>query len=357
MAAPGVTEEEAALYDRQIRLWGLEAQNKMRSAHVVLVGFSSVATEIVKNIVLAGVGAVTIVDAGAVREEDLGAGFFFRADDVGKPRVSDAPLERIRQLNTLVRVEGRGALDVLEDFASLKADALVATTGTRTEWTAWNDRCRACSMLFYGAVAQGWGGVLFSDLLEHHYVVQRAVPGLTEREAVRYTQTYVPLADSLRVSWKTPLAPGDVRGRPVRTWHPQLWATWALWDWAEADHDPAPTVEALAAALETRTLALLTAKGVDPTRVFDRARTDRARFFAGFAAAVHPGITHGSLAAMAPTSAVLGGLVAQDLLNALGHREEPIVNWMVLDTAAGTSPHSPGIAPIYAIGTDPAQRS
>ena len=57
----GVTEDEAALYDRQIRLWGLEAQNHMRQAHVAVVSFTGVAEEIVKNIVLAGIGALTIV--------------------------------------------------------------------------------------------------------------------------------------------------------------------------------------------------------------------------------------------------------------------------------------------------------
>ena len=42
----GVTEDEAALYDRQIRLWGLEAQNHMRQAHVAVVSFTGVAEEL-----------------------------------------------------------------------------------------------------------------------------------------------------------------------------------------------------------------------------------------------------------------------------------------------------------------------
>ena len=78
----GVTEDEAALYDRQIRLWGLEAQNHMRQAHVAVVSFTGVAEEIVKNIVLAGIGALTIVDAHNVEPEDLSASLFFRPDDM-----------------------------------------------------------------------------------------------------------------------------------------------------------------------------------------------------------------------------------------------------------------------------------
>jgi ubiquitin-like 1-activating enzyme E1 A len=34
----------------------------------------------------------------------------------------------------------------------------------------------------------------------------------------------------------------------------------------------------------------------------------------------------------APTCAVLGGVLAQDILNALGGREAPLVNFFVLDS-------------------------
>lgn len=43
-----------------------------------------VATEAIKNMVLAGIGKLVIVDAENVAEEDLGCGFFFREEDVGQ---------------------------------------------------------------------------------------------------------------------------------------------------------------------------------------------------------------------------------------------------------------------------------
>ena len=36
--APEISEAEAALYDRQIRLWGLDAQRRLRAANVFLAG-------------------------------------------------------------------------------------------------------------------------------------------------------------------------------------------------------------------------------------------------------------------------------------------------------------------------------
>lgn len=56
----------------------------MRNATILVVRLRGTATEVIKNIVLAGVGKLVIVDGEDVSEEDLGAGFFYRDDDVGK---------------------------------------------------------------------------------------------------------------------------------------------------------------------------------------------------------------------------------------------------------------------------------
>ena len=59
----------------------------MRNATILVVRLKGVATEAIKNIVLAGIGKLVVADSDNVSEEDLGAGFFFRDEDVGK-RVS-----------------------------------------------------------------------------------------------------------------------------------------------------------------------------------------------------------------------------------------------------------------------------
>jgi hypothetical protein len=97
----GLTEEEATRYDRQMRLWGIEAQQRyysrhsnlstawtslsfrMRNATILVIRLRGVATEVIKNVVLAGIGKLIVMDGENVSEEDLGAGFFFRDGDVG----------------------------------------------------------------------------------------------------------------------------------------------------------------------------------------------------------------------------------------------------------------------------------
>jgi len=56
----------------------------MRNAAILVLRLRGVATEAIKNIVLAGIGKLVMVDDQDVSEEDLGAGFFFRDEDVGK---------------------------------------------------------------------------------------------------------------------------------------------------------------------------------------------------------------------------------------------------------------------------------
>ena len=56
----------------------------MRNATILVYRLRGIATEAIKNIVLAGIGKLIVVDTEDVSEEDLGAGFFFRDEDVGK---------------------------------------------------------------------------------------------------------------------------------------------------------------------------------------------------------------------------------------------------------------------------------
>jgi len=109
--------KESALYDRQIRLWGVEAQNRMQKSKVFVLGFRGVHCEVVKNIVLAGINVV-LYDRGNVTPDDLASNFFLRPEDVGSPRVN-AALARVQEYNPLTSVtaESRSLDELLENGA------------------------------------------------------------------------------------------------------------------------------------------------------------------------------------------------------------------------------------------------
>jgi ubiquitin-like 1-activating enzyme E1 A len=57
--------------------------DRMRNASVLIITLRGIAVEVVKNIVLAGVGSITILDDQEVKGEDLGANYFVREEEVG----------------------------------------------------------------------------------------------------------------------------------------------------------------------------------------------------------------------------------------------------------------------------------
>jgi len=83
-ATEGLSADEIALYDRQLRLWGIEAQNRMRRANILLVTIGALGNEIAKNLVLAGIGSLTVLDADSVTQADVASQFFVTEEHIGR---------------------------------------------------------------------------------------------------------------------------------------------------------------------------------------------------------------------------------------------------------------------------------
>ena len=56
----------------------------MRSANILLISVKALGTEIAKNLILNGIGSLTIVDSEQVIEDDLGAQYYVREEDIGR---------------------------------------------------------------------------------------------------------------------------------------------------------------------------------------------------------------------------------------------------------------------------------
>ncbi|XP_063244767.1 NEDD8-activating enzyme E1 regulatory subunit isoform X1 [Bacillus rossius redtenbacheri] len=94
--------EKSKKYDRQLRLWGDDGQVALEQAKVCLVNATSTGTEILKSLILPGVGAFTIVDGKKITEEDIGCNFFLDADSCGQSRAQVAT-QLLLELNADVR--------------------------------------------------------------------------------------------------------------------------------------------------------------------------------------------------------------------------------------------------------------
>ena len=175
-----LSDEEAAIYDRQLRIWGVEAQTRMRASRVLLIGMSGLAAEIAKNLVLTGVGGLTLLDTVDTSPVDLASQFFLTPADVSSNRAV-ASLPRLQALNNNVAIDTiTNPVSSLPDSFFLQYHSVIATE------LPLSDRLRL-SRLFrsppaslspprlYAADLVGFSGVMVSDLVHHRYTASRKV--------------------------------------------------------------------------------------------------------------------------------------------------------------------------------------
>ncbi|KAM0751876.1 hypothetical protein T439DRAFT_325070 [Meredithblackwellia eburnea MCA 4105] len=302
----GITEDEAALYDRQIRLWGVEAQNKMRTSSVLLLTLRGIAVEIAKNIVLAGIGNLTLLDDKDVSEEDLGANFFLREEDVGRKRVQ-AAAPRIQALNPRVSIktETDSALTSDDDFLS-QFDLVVVTEIDAPSLIELNKRTRKLNKKLFAASSIGMDGWIFADLLDHEFVVDKSKINNGETTVVptKFTLGYSSFADALKHDW------GKMQKRRAKRLQWSIWTTMIVFETQKSNPSTPLTLETLTASA-TR---LLPTFPIDPSLITPSILSRIAKT----APYEFP-----------PSTAILGGIAGQDVLNVLGGKQEPVRNLMV----------------------------
>nr|XP_023505753.1 SUMO-activating enzyme subunit 1 isoform X1 [Equus caballus] len=172
-AGGGISEEEAAQYDRQIRLWGLEAQKRLRASRVLLVGMKGLGAEIAKNLILAGVKGLTMLDHEQVSPEDPGAQFLIRTGSVGRNR-AEASLERAQNLNPMVdvKVDTENIENKPEAFFT-QFDAVCLTCCSRDVIVKVDQICHKNSIKFFTGDVFGYHGYTFANLGEHEFVEEK----------------------------------------------------------------------------------------------------------------------------------------------------------------------------------------
>ncbi|KAK7690322.1 hypothetical protein QCA50_006979 [Cerrena zonata] len=315
-----ITEDEAAVYDRQIRLWGLEAQQKMRNATILVFRLKGVATETIKNIVLAGIGKLVVVDHEDVTEEDLGASFFFRDEDVGKKRV-EAAKARIESLNPLVTVETISDPTLSEgdklNILINSADLVCVTDWNREGLIKINDICRQFNKPFYAGGTYGLLGYIFCDLLEHQYIAPDRSAPKEAAKSIKNTTVYAPLKTALSHKWS------GLTRRQTKELNPAVvFSVLALWEY-QSKNGRLPDDDSHVGELEATAVSLLTRADVNkqalPTIPRDLVETVATT-------APHE---------ISPVCAVVGGMLAQDILKALAARESPIANFFTFDGSTG----------------------
>ncbi|PGH08576.1 ubiquitin-like 1-activating enzyme E1 A [Blastomyces parvus] len=340
-----ITPDEIALYDRQIRLWGVKAQEKLRTAKILLVTLKSLGAEIAKNLVLAGIGSLTIVDNAIVKEEDVTAQFFLSDEHINRNR-AEAAAPQILQMNPRVDVVVE-AIDIRSKPPAFFASFDVAiATDLDYDTICWiNNACRVANCRFYAAGVHGFYGYIFSDLISHDFVIEREKSNVAAAAIETPTRTVLDVKTKkendkmiemitkrevycpLMLANTSPLPQEFTKVRRKRLQvTPLLTCLRALWEFQRENNGRLP--------------------GKDDLETFIRLANDRhlelrldistltAEFIRSFLDNL------GS--ELSPVSAFLGGSLAQDVINVLGAREQPLQNLLLFDGERS-------VAPIYSL--------
>ncbi|RCI15991.1 hypothetical protein L249_2990, partial [Ophiocordyceps polyrhachis-furcata BCC 54312] len=309
-----VSADEVALYDRQIRLWGMAAQAKIQNASVLLITIRALANEVAKNLVLAGVGSLTLLDGNTVTESDLGAQFLLsdEGDVIGQNRAQAASVA-LGKLNRRVQIHVDTDNVVAKGpsyFAGF--DVVIATDLSPDSFNIINTATRLNGKAFYAAGTHGMYGFIFSDLIEHDYVIEREA-GNTDGAKTMESVTKRELYSTWFLASDLATLPDDYvkSRRRLKSVTPALSCLRALWEFTEVKGGALPGNR-------------------DDLRLFTQMATQKHKALSLPSETLRPDFLRSFLqnlgSEMAPVAAIVGGQLAQDVINVLGQTQQPIQN-------------------------------
>ncbi|XVF49586.1 hypothetical protein PTKIN_Ptkin04bG0024700 [Pterospermum kingtungense] len=196
-----LTEQETALYDRQIRVWGADAQRRLSKSQILVYGMKGTVAEFCKNIVLAGVGSVTLVDDRVVTEEALSANFLIVPDEnlYNGKTLAEVCCDSLKEFNPMVRVSvEKGDISTFGVEFFEKFDVVVISCCSLAKKKLINQKCRKSSkrLAFYAVECKGSCGEIFVDLQDYKYSKKKL------EETIECQLEYPSFEEACSVPWR-----------------------------------------------------------------------------------------------------------------------------------------------------------
>ncbi|KAI9486002.1 MAG: SUMO-activating enzyme subunit 1 [Benjaminiella poitrasii] len=316
-----LSKDEAAIYDRQIRLWGFDAQQRIGKADILIAGMRALSDEVCKNLALAGVASITLLDHEIVTEVDLGAQFFLTKDNIGQNR-AEAAAASIRNLNPRVKVVVDQQNIKEKPSVFFESFSVVCLIHSDYELMVQVDKIRRkVKKPFYAADAFGWFGYIFCDLTEHSYIQEKKTNPRSDAKAlpsvkkIPCIETYSSLLESLQKNWS------DTRIKIIkRRTSPMAFLINILLQF-QKEYRRCPTKEDEKLLIENKA-KYLSDMGINDFSVLE---DDLIREMIS--------LYDTELSAV---SAIVGGILAQDILRTLSANELPIQNWFYYNGLDGS---------------------
>ncbi|XP_052043273.1 ubiquitin-like modifier-activating enzyme 7 isoform X1 [Apodemus sylvaticus] len=151
------------LYSRQLYVLGRCAMQRLQEAKVLLCGLQGLGAEVAKNLVLTGVGSLTLYDPHPTCWADLAAQFLLTEESLGRSR-AEASQAQLAQLNEAVQISVHKG-DITEDL--LRGFQVVVLTDSKLEdQLEVGSLCHKYGVYFLMAETRGLVGRVFCDFGE-----------------------------------------------------------------------------------------------------------------------------------------------------------------------------------------------
>lgn len=300
-----LTEDETELYDRQIRLWGIESQQRLRNARVLIIGLDGLGAEIVKNLVLSGVKSLLMLDDKKSTSQETSSQFLIPADKVGQNR-AEASCQRAQNLNPLVSVQtDTDPVSEKSDEFFYDFEVVVSCSQDLAQNIRLDNVCRSRGIAFIAAGVYGTFGYVFYDYLEHSYSVEYSSgkKGAEVKTKIE-TSSYPSMESVFNINLSDPEVIKSFKRVP-----PAFFILKALYKFREEfKRDPIDSDEDVSALLKFRDAVL---DGVDYPKENVPDITFRC-------------VTVGQLS---PCSAIIGAVVSQEVIKVVSKKDEPHKNF------------------------------
>lgn len=124
-----LTENELKRYERQIRIFGADGQERLKNAKVFVAGAGGLGSAISIYLAAAGIGGIRIVDHEKIELSNLNRQILYCDEDVGREKAASAE-EKLKKINPDVSLEAisetieeNNVLELVGDF-DLIVDAM-----------------------------------------------------------------------------------------------------------------------------------------------------------------------------------------------------------------------------------------
>jgi len=161
-----LTADELKVYDRQVRVWGLEKQKRMLRSKILFFSLDGTNSEVLKNCVLAGVGGCTIVEDSIVTQENVESHFYLTPSDIGK-QWSKVAFTYFHAMNPNVELQIRTRADILSNDNALNGYTIVSMSNQDLKFQKQvAAKCRELGIAYFYSRSCGLYATAFCDCIE-----------------------------------------------------------------------------------------------------------------------------------------------------------------------------------------------